>query len=1794
MAENDIEKTATEAPDEAQLRGGAYEIIQNRLKRQSQDLRQRIGKLNSERKEVFGAVDQKLIASERISTANNCVPRDMVPIGDQFIFGYNVFVGLRTETKLEDVFAVYRWEKDSFSPCALDLIQNEQFLTDFKNLYRYYKRTTFAKFAQIGPHLFMVFRVGRDVKDVKTFKWLIKGDTLQYLDNRSDHEFRFPTQHEFEWRRTTQDMFHEGRHPHISIEDRVFVETVGGDLTVKVEDNTETGEGIYTELVDNPDQALSDAEIYYAIIGHVILLRIRPYEEKAFRFILYNEKIQQALRLDAIQEACVFLPEDHGLIFPKGYYLQTGALKQFDTDMQDMVFEKRLASPNGEDFLYIFYNRDSGVYVLLSYNIIEQKIATPVVCNGYSFFTDGKLVYFRADDEAKKHHVIQIWQTPYYDADFTIPVERASDLYKIGNKDIVRCMAECTEVLNLIDQEDTYANLYLDIGRKAEDVTDSYFWIDTAETFQLNEPLNQIKQAAHAAVEEYEKVQRTKAHTRAEIERVCAQVTDTIRSIDYNLLENIGQFVQHLGQLRSLRGEVVSLRDLRYADAGQIDTLETDVAEHTDQLSQLCVEFLLDPESLSPYVQTIEQHGQQVPELGKVADAKVLREQVDQTATELEMLTDIVSNLKIEDATQTTAIIENISLVFAKVNQVKAALKNKLQEIGRVEGQAEFSSQLKLIDQSVINYLDICDTPERCEEYLSKTMVQLENLEGRFADFEDFIIELADKREELYNAFETRKVQLVAQRNQRASAFMTSAERILKGIENRAKGMKDLNEINGYFAADIMIERVRETVDKLTELGDTVKAEDIRGRLKTIHQDAVRQLKDKLALYEDGDTVIRLGKHRFAVNQQDLTGTLVRRDNAFFYHLTGTGFFEAVTDAALTQMQDVWDLELASETPKLYRAEYLAYLMHQDLGADARQALGAAPLEDVTPQVQAFMGPRYDEGYVKGVHDHDSALILQALGGMEASIGLLCYGTQARALAWTCWHLAPDSAIDRAMLQAKITGMGQVHQLFGASDPLASYLEEIRACLAAFVQDTRLFSADWIDEAADYLFHQLAADSAFVISQNVLDLKQAFEQHLTERQFADSFGQSVQALGEHPLTCFRLIRDWTQSFLSHGDLAEQTEYAGELASLLLPGASQDRQVINQSICQDIPDMRGSHARIEEGVYHLNYCHFMARLGEHAQQRVPRFHQYQKARNEFVLHTNADLHLDDFKPRVMTTFVRNRLIDKVYLPLIGDNLAKQIGAEGAGKRTDHQGLLLLISPPGYGKTTLMEYTANRLGLTFMKINGPAIGHQVLSFDPGEAPNATAREELNKLNLAFEMGDNLMIYVDDIQHTNPEFLQKFISLCDAQRRVEGVYKGQSRTYDLRGKRVCVVMAGNPYTESGERFKIPDMLANRADTYNIGDIVGDNYDHFALSYIENCLTSNPVLEGLTRRSQTDAYTIMKIAETGTQEGLDFEGNYTVEEINEYVATMKKLFTVRDVVLQVNTEYIRSAGQAAAYRTEPPFLLQGSYRNMNRIGGRVLPVMNDDELWTLIHASYEQDAQTLTSGAESNLLRFRELTGRLNDEQTERWTAIKKTFQRNLLLGGDADDTMTRLMGQMNAVSTGLDSIKDVLSHGVSSLAEKSQQDTSAGIQTEDLKQTAEALLTRMTQLIQEVKQQQILQTKQVETKEAQKTKHDTEMLISVLEEQFHAMETWLMPMTHGQKKDKDKVIGELTGRFEAMVQGYTKLIEVLRAKKTRDARQKAGGRRRRPGPKKAEGSPRRSEGRRQKAEGEKKEEA
>ena len=1639
MAKENLDKDtlspeAGTTPEASQnrLEGGTYEIIRGRLDRQGKELRTRLDQLNQARKDVFGAIESSLVATDRINTANNCIARDIVTLGAHTLFGYNVHMGLRTEVHLQDVFSIYDFRDHGFHETNLELLEDPKFHEDFSNLYRYYKDTVFVKFAIIGPHFFMVFQIGKSVKDIKTFKWQINEDqSLSYIDNRSEHEFRFPTQHDFQWTRAHRDLFREGKYPHVSILDRIFVETMGGDLTIKVEDNTDSGRGVYSEPVDNKEQTLDDAEYFYADLGNIIVLKIRPYQEREFRYIAYNEKMQEARRINAIEDSCVLLPDDHGIIFSNGYYLQTGDFKQFETGIRDLHFEKKIASPYGEDFLYVFYNQVDGLYVLLSYNLIEQQVENPIICHGYCLFDTGELAYFRTEKEPTKHHAVQIWQTPYTGPNFELKVTKKGMIYKIGNKDLVRAMAECHEVLTLLNKEDSYGDLYHDLVKKTGDILDAYYWLNKEEAFRLDEPLKGLRESASGAIDEYEKVQKVKHNTKEQQDRVAGEAEELLKRVNRTTYEHIDQYVQNLADLRRVRGEVISLRDLRYVDLERVEKLEQELEARNGALSNECVEFLLRENSLDPYLAKVNAQKEAVEQVGKVTEANQLEADLNAAAGELEMLIEIVSNLKIEDATQTTRIIDNISGIYTHYNQVRAALKRKRKELLAVEGVAEFNSQIKLVDQAVINYLDLCDTPEKTDEYLTKLMIQLEELEGKFTDFDEFIGILTEKREELYNAFETRKVNLLEQRNKRASTLVSASDRILKGIGNRVANFDSVSEINGYFASDLMIDKIRDIIKQLIALEDNVKADELQSRLKTVREDAVRQLKDKQELFVDGENVIRFGKHNFSVNVQPLDLAIVPRDGEMYYHLTGTNFFERITDKRFLATRMVWNQSIVSEDKTVYRAEYLADLIRLELEGKSREEVEQIRFkthQELTTYVQEFMTPRYHEGYVKGVHDQDAAHILKALLDLQQGIGLLRYSPESRALAALYWlGFTPEEK--KEVLNSRLKGIGYILQVFPDTREFGDLIADLQEVIREFCQRKKLFEEQWAEEAGEYLFREISQADDFIISPEAAEIRKLFGAYLKRRKMKPIYDASVKQLGDVPDGRYELIRNWVTAFMHQEKIDLGDEYIDEVAVLLFGGHFSAKRVSAASVKAHIEGLQGDHPVIQGGSIDLHYTHFTHKLLEFHEEVAPRYVGYQELKKDLTEEFRSELRLDEFRPRVMASFVRNKLIDEVYLPIIGDNLAKQIGVVGEAKRTDLMGLLLLISPPGYGKTTLMEYIANRLGIIFMKINGPAIGHAVTSLDPTEAPNAAAREEVQKLNLAFEMGDNVMVYLDDIQHLNPEFLQKFISLCDAQRKVEGVYKGKSKTYDLRGRKVCIVMAGNPYTESGDKFRIPDMLSNRADTYNLGDILGDTEDLFKMSYIENCLTSNPVLNKLAGKSQKDVYSLIRLAETGDREGMDFEGNHSAEDINEYVAVLKKLFTARDIIERVNQEYIRSAAQNDDYRTEPAFKLQGSYRDMNKIAEKVMPIMNEAELMTLILSHYENESQTLTTGAEANMLKFKELNGMLNETETARWKEIKEVFRQNQKIKAAGGDEFGAVIATLGDFSKGLKGIEDAL---------------------------------------------------------------------------------------------------------------------------------------------------------------------
>ena len=1860
-----------EQADQAVASGNAYELIKKRLTEQGSRLETQTATLNNARLEEFGSTQMQVIARTRIRTEYNCVAQDMVQVGDYLLFGYNVFMGLKRASNIKDVLSLYSLiepENDDNSSHSekeygleeVDLtgtfLDQDAFVQDFNELYRYYKQTRLIQITVKDSKLLLAFQIGERITDIRVFRFALdfsegtpESARVAYVDNRGERDIELPPAYDFDWIDTTREQMVNGKHPHMNILDTVFVETIGGDLTIKIEDNTQSGLGIYREPVTDTTQSLTDAQIAYAKVGSLILLKILPYRETDYRYFVYNTLTETVMRLDAIGQSCVQLPEDHGIIFPGGYYLQTGEHKLFDAQLagaKDLKFKRKIVSPNGEDVLYLFYDRALGVTGLFPYNLIKKQLANPIYCNGMALAENGQLVLFSAQSEPSRIHPMQIWHTPYASDEYISELPESTNFYgKIGNKELVRGISDLYSITRLIDNQSVSQKLYEELADNTSRLFDSYYWLNEPELDQIASSIKEVTATAELVIDEFAKVQSIQKQTQTALSEAEAKQNKITRQIKITTFVSASDYVEQLSALRRQKGHLVSLENLRYLDADKLQALQAQLEVAESELAEQTVMYLSGDAALSSYESILAEVSERLESAETNAELKPVLETIDNTAQGLDLLTELLGTLDVADATVRTQIIDDISAIYSRLNQSKAKLSHKRKNLGSVEAIAQFGAQFKLFGQSIANALSSANTPEKADEQMAKLLVQLEELESQFADPEtgggdQFLADIISKREEIYETFENHKQQLLDARNRKAQNLGDGALRMLESIKKRTQStgvtvFKDEDGLNTYFAADGLVQKVRAIAKSLQEMGFSVKADDVDARLKAIQIESYKSIKDKSDLFEDGGQIIKLGKHRFSVNTQPLDLTLLNRqqnngNRILNLHLTGTDYYEVLDNAELNALRPYWDMNIASESDQVYRAEYLAYSIIES-AKNSTDGLTEARLyqaydetvvnvsslatkseisEDsaLSKLVRAYATPRYQMGYEKGIHDHDATLLLMQILPTLREAGLLIYTPQVRALAQLFyWQLNLVQALGLPALsqfnyaawlnEQTLTRISywtdraitaeQLRRSLGSDTAKALLVNDMRKVMSDFVSGfddanstsnynhqaennadsddhsnvineqlntsdnkqatasstSSIFSQSYVALACEYLVSvmgQVAASNASA-SQNIdwqtsqkaqqlcdqlsKTLNDASSISVSDKASFEQLQSSISKLSFQPKAAYELLATWFYALLDksygnngseasdiqstddEGNLLSEEQlaknenaaalrrqqlesgrhYVPEAIAVLLTqlndaqrealvqrlidsSASFDKSQsglikpastlistlptsltslnnpLNQaqsferstgkvSLEIKVSHLLGEHQRIHSQTLTFAVDDFLSRLHYHHTHVIPAYKRYLSLRSELLGAAKESLRLEEFMPRPLSSFVRNRLINESYLPLIGDNLAKQMGTVGEDKRTDLMGILMMISPPGYGKTTLMEYVANRLGLIFMKINCPSLGHDVTSLDPAKAPNATAKEELNKINLAFEMGNNVMLYLDDIQHTHAEFLQKFISLGDGTRRIDGVWQGKTKTYDMRGKKFCVVMAGNPYTESGEAFKVPDMLANRADIYNLGDIMSGMEEVFALSYIENSLTSNTVLAPLANRDLSDVHRLIKMAkavDAGSANLLQAQSSeltypYSTSEINEIIAILRHMFTVQEVILDVNQAYIASASQDDKYRVEPIFKLQGSYRNMNKMTEKLSAVMNDNELNQLIDDHYLGESQLLTQGAESNLLKLGEMRGELDETQKERWMQIKTDFLRNKAMGGADGDVGARIVAQLVDVVGGFKSINE-----------------------------------------------------------------------------------------------------------------------------------------------------------------------
>ncbi len=1575
--------------------GASYDLLRRRLAQRVDDALTAASAIDAERIQTFGSVPVRLTRSDRLRTELTCSPRDMAHVGNLVVLGYNVELDLG-KVEPEHVFALYRRGDDELLPLQPDdernFLSDPVFREEFDKLHRFYGKARFVDLRVAGGQMLAAFSIGERTEDLVVLRWTVDtAGRVSFVDARGDRDYRWPSAHDFSWVACGRDDQVAGAHPAVAVLDEVFVGFRNGRLQLRVEDGTHGGFVAIEEAVDDAGQSLADVSVAFARVGdQIVLLRIGLYNEPA-RFYIYSRRTRSVERVDAIGKAVRVLPGGEGVVFPGGYHLATAGTRVFDLDTDGMIFEEVVASPNGEDLLYVFHQRDKGEYLLAPYNLVRREINQVVPCHGFATFDNGDTVLFRggADDaEPRRVHPIQWWTTPFVDDDHTSSAPSDDGwVARVGNADLVSGLADVFDVGRLLDESDPSERTWEALIIAARRALDTNLWLADPEATDLHAAMRDTASTAGLLVDEYTKVRRLRADAAARIDEARRSVGRQIAASGNATTPT--DVVSALGSLRRARGEVTLLEDIPEVDDDAIVDLITDLDKSLTALAERAGEVLDDNTAFDEFRTRLDDltiEGTQASTAGVVAETAA---RLAVVTSDLDAVVDAVGALDNVDPTARTRIVRRVADITAASNRSRAVLEARRRELADNETAEAFDAEVALLEQTLSGAVMATTTPDEVDTELARLLVNAERLESRHGEDPDRLIRIIELRDRMNEVFGSRRSELVDQRAQRTKRLVDAGERLLVTILRRAEEAEDEAEVASLFAADQMVLRVRDLAGELDELGESGQAAELKNALRAGAEAARRTVRDRSDLSDD-DGALRFGPFRFAPNHQPFETVMSTSNGRVSVDITGTDLSVDVTDE-LSEFADLLNRSYPSESQEVARCEYLAWAVYHDAasGSKVSELRSAAAIpEHIAERVRSHAERRHGEGYEIGVHDHDAAVLLTALltTGSTDGVG---YPGSARAIGRLFLSELDDQ--QRQALGAGVQAARVALDSFDAhtvSDRLQRTVSQDLANIVPTLsrRDCRV--------AAGYICDQLRpTDGLLPATSTAIELVDEFETSV-ESRIRDVVLTSIDSTDLYER--YTHLAEWLSAFVAANPRLARLDFDVDEAAAILatPGIAHFEQPTSGAVTAS--GLVSDHRHIIQGQISVRLDELAARVGPLFDEMATRWPAYQELRRGVTSAVRDDIDLDSHRPAVMAGFVRNRLIDRTLLPLVGANLARQLGTVDSNDLS-RSGLLVLTSPPGYGKTTLMSWMAARLGLLMVKVNGPALGFATTSLDPADAPNATARAEVEKVNLALAMARNVVLFIDDIQFTNPEFLSRFIPLADATRRIEGVHAGQARTYDLRSKRFAIVMAGNPYSTAGSRFELPDMLVNRADVYNLGDVADEHAAEFALSYLENSVTACPAIAPRSTKLIDDVEVMVAMSRgrrAVSSDGLDHR--WDSSELDETVRVLELLDRAATVVMQVNDAYVDSAASADADREAPPFLLQGSYRNMARISSRIVPAMTDDELAAVIDDHYASEAQTLTDRAEQNLLALAALRGTLDATDEKRWKAIKANFAR------------------------------------------------------------------------------------------------------------------------------------------------------------------------------------------------------
>ena len=209
---------------------GAYDVLKTRLLQQGSQLKSLSQSFNQQRQETFGGQDFKLIGKVNVQTDAKCIPIDMAQVNQHLLFGYHVQVGMKATPSLDDVFGLYHLHENEGTfrveplPLESSFLSDSRFTHELTELFTYYRDAKLSQISRQESTLYIAFQIGMRPEDRKVFRFQINAHSIEYIDSLGQNALTSVPQHDFDWIPTTRDDHVLGDHPHVSIQDKLFVE----------------------------------------------------------------------------------------------------------------------------------------------------------------------------------------------------------------------------------------------------------------------------------------------------------------------------------------------------------------------------------------------------------------------------------------------------------------------------------------------------------------------------------------------------------------------------------------------------------------------------------------------------------------------------------------------------------------------------------------------------------------------------------------------------------------------------------------------------------------------------------------------------------------------------------------------------------------------------------------------------------------------------------------------------------------------------------------------------------------------------------------------------------------------------------------------------------------------------------------------------------------------------------------------------------------------------------------------------------------------------------------------------------------------------------------------------------------------------------------------------------------------------------------------------------------------------------------------------------------------------------